>query len=91
MSDYKHEIYCAIVRDKMEENLSMLGEFDFIDTNTNISKSISLDKNSIKKYNKAMKEYDDSLFKYLNNSKIKYQKIYTHLNSVDGVKALVKK
>lgn len=88
-ASYKHEIYCAIIRDVMEEDLNLMGEFDFIDTNTNISKSINLNKKTIQKYNKAMKEYDDNLYKYLNANNIKYQKIYTHTNSVDGVKALV--
>jgi len=86
----KHEVYCAIVRDKLEENLSLSGEFNFIDTNSGENKEIYLDENSIKKYNTLMKEHDKKLFTLLKKANIKFQKIYTHENSFKQLSKLVR-
>ncbi len=86
----KHEVYCAIVRDKLEENLSLSGEFNFIDTNSGENKEIYLDENSIKKYNTLMKEHDKKLFTILKKANIKFQKIYTHENSFKQLSKLVR-
>ena len=85
----KHEVFCAIIRDKMEEDLELLGDFDFIDTNSTATNNISLNKKSIQQYNQALKEHDIKLFKYFRNSNIKYEKIYTHDNTVDKIAKLV--
>jgi len=86
----KHEVYCAVVRDKLEEELSLSGEFNFVDTNSNENKEIYLDDNSIKKYNELMKEHDKKLFSHLKKSNIKWQKIYTHENSFKQLLKLVR-
>jgi len=86
----KHEVYCAIIRDKLEENLELYGEFDFISTNTNDSQTIYLDEGAIKKYNEQMKIHDHNLFSSLQKAKIKYKKIYTHEDVVKNLRVLVK-
>ena len=76
----KHELYCVIVRDKMEEDLKLMGEFNFIDTNTLGEQTISLDEDGIKKYNQLIKKHDKALFTQLKKLKIRYKKIYTNDN-----------
>jgi len=86
----KHEVYCAIIRDKLEEELHLSGEFNFIDTNDGSNKEIYLDENSIKKYNTLMKEHDKKLFSHFKRSSIKWSKIYTHQDSFKQLLKLVR-
>jgi len=86
----KHEVYCAIVRDKLEEDLKLFGEFNFVDTNNQDMQNIFLDENSIKKYNKLMKTHDDKLYIHFKQSSIRYQKIYTSDNVILKLKQLVR-
>lgn len=44
----KHELHCIIVRDKREENLELLGEYNIIDPITQQTHTIDIDTNSIK-------------------------------------------
>ncbi len=73
----KHEVYCIIVRDRFEEDLKLLGEFDLIDTNNGNSENIFLDSGTVKKYNQQMKQHDAQLFTHFKYSNIRYKKIYT--------------
>lgn len=73
----KHELYCAIIRDKFEEDLNLLGDFTILDTNSQKSENIILDTITIKKYNSLIKAHDKELIGYLEKFKIKYTKIYT--------------
>jgi uncharacterized protein (DUF58 family) len=86
----KHEVYCAIVRDKLEEDLQLYGEFDLINTNDYKNQTIYLDETTIKNYNQKMKEYDHQLLSYLSKSNIKYKKIYTHEDVVKNLRILCK-
>ena len=86
----KHEVYCAIVRDRFEENLSLHGEFNLMDTNSFDSEDIYLDDTSIKNYNNLMKQHDTKLFKSLKKSHIKYAKIYTNDKVVPSLQKLLK-
>jgi len=86
----KHEVYCAVVRDKLEENLSLSGEFNFVNTNDGTNKEIYLDENSIKKYNTLMKEHDKTLFSHFKKSSVKWNKIYTHEDSFKQLLKLVR-
>jgi uncharacterized protein (DUF58 family) len=86
----KHEVYCAIVRDKLEEELNLSGEFNFINTNDGENKEIYLDENSIQKYNSLMKEHDRKLFAMFKKANIKASKIYTHQNSFKQLLKLVR-
>lgn len=73
----KHELYCAIIRDKFEEDLNLLGDFTILDTNSQKSENIFLEPSTIKKYNSLLKEHDKELISYLKKSKIRHEKIYT--------------
>lgn len=86
----KHEVYCAIIRDKLEENLELYGEFDFLSTNDNSSETIYLDETAIKKYNQKIKEHDYKLFSSFSKSNIKYKKIYTDEDIIKSLRILVK-
>ena len=86
----KHEIYCAIVRDKIEENLNLSGEFSFVDTNNFSEQSLYLDSESIKAYNQKMQEHDRYLLSSFRKSGIRAQKIYTHLDLVTQLYSLVR-
>ena len=73
----KHELYCIILRDKAEENLNFMGEYNFIDNSTLDEQNIAIDKKTINNYNKLFMKQDNKLFKHLRNNNIHYQKIYT--------------
>jgi uncharacterized protein (DUF58 family) len=87
MLSKKHEIYCAVVRDKLEEDLKLTGEFNFVDTVSMDEDKIYLDDSSCEKYNKLMKEYNQTLYSYFSKHKIRNQTIYT---SDDVIKQLYK-
>lgn len=86
----KHEIYCAIVRDNLEEDLKLSGEYNFINTNNKEEDLIYLDDAAIVKYNKLMREHDQKLFSHFVKSRIKYHKIYTSDNIFKSLSKLVK-
>jgi len=85
----KHEVYCAIVRDTLEENLQLSGEFDFIDTSSRDEQNIFLDDNAIKKYNQLMEDYDHKLLSHFSKNNIRYQKIYTNQDPIKQLRKLV--
>jgi uncharacterized protein (DUF58 family) len=86
----KHEIYCAVVRDKLEEKLEFTGEFNFVDTSSMQGDKFYLDESSCKKYNKLMEEYNETLYTYFKKYRIKYQKIYTSDDIVNKLYKLLK-
>jgi len=86
----KHEVNCIIVRDRFEEDLKLLGEFNFVDTNSNDSENIFLDEHSINEYNKLLKAQDNQLFYNLKKANIKYKKIYTDDNILVKLSQLLK-
>ncbi len=87
----KHEVYCAIVRDKLEENLQLTGEFNFIDTNSLSEELVYLDDTSIKKYHEKLQQHDKELFGHFKRNRIKAEKIYTDQDVVKQLYGLVKK
>lgn len=86
----KHEIYVAIVRDKFEEEIKLLGDFHIKDTTLLGSENMFLDEGSLKKYEELMKEHDEALFMMFHKLKIKYQKIYTDDDVVMKLLQLIK-
>jgi uncharacterized protein (DUF58 family) len=86
----KHEVNCIIVRDRFEEDLKLLGEFNFIDTNSSDSENIFLDEHSINEYNKLLKTQDNQLFFSLKKANIRFKKIYTDDNILLKLTQLVK-
>jgi len=85
----KHELYCAIIRDKFEENLELYGEFNIVDTNSNKEQDIFLTPKTVKKYNEKLKKYDEELYRYFDSCKISYEKIYTCDDVQDKLNKLV--
>jgi uncharacterized protein (DUF58 family) len=86
----KHELYCVVVRDRFEEDLKLMGEFNLQDTNSNLTQDISIDKASIKKYNELMQKHDKLLHAHFKKSKIRYKKVYTDDNVVSKLLQLLK-
>jgi uncharacterized protein (DUF58 family) len=75
----KHEVFCIVIRDRYEEKLVFDTTINYIDTNANNLEEleITLDNNSINKFNKEMENYDFDLNKYFKKKQIRNQKIYT--------------
>ncbi len=87
---HKHEVYSVIIRDTLEENLSLVGEYDMCDTNTNETRHILLSKKHIEKYNNLMKQHDAKLLKHFKSAGIKSKKIYTTDDVFKNLQQLVK-
>ncbi len=79
----KHEINAIILRDKAEENLDYLGEYEFIDTNSQKAKNFTIDKKTQQRYKEYMKNLDNKLYNYFTKNKINYKKIYTLDNPIE--------
>ncbi len=86
----KHEIYAVIVRDRFEEDLKLLGEFNIKDTISLQSENIFLDEGSIKKYEELIHQHDMNLFDMFHKLKIRYKKIYTDDDVVSKLSQLVR-
>ena len=86
----KHEIYAVVVRDRLEEDLKLLGDFTVKDTTTLGSENIFLDEGSIKKYEALLKEHDLKLFELFTKYKVRYKKIYTDDDVVSKLFELIK-
>lgn len=85
----KHEVYAIIVRDKLEEDITIFDGLNIEDTTTKGTNSININSYSVKKYNKQMKEHDEHLFKDLTKANIHYEKIYTCDDVVKKLKKLL--
>ncbi|CAI8216917.1 MAG: Uncharacterised protein [Arcobacter lacus] len=86
----KYEIYCVVVRHKDEEKIDFNGECIIIDTNTTNQKSMNINNDIVKQYNKYMIEYDKDLFNYFKENRVHFNKIYTHENSIEKLALLLK-
>lgn len=73
----KHEVYAAVVRDRLEEDIKFFGEFNLQDTNGDRNGLFHLDRSSAKEYKKTMQRHDNALFKNFIQSGVAYEKIYT--------------
>lgn len=85
-----YEIYCCVIRDKKEENLSFHGDYNIVNTNSLNKKNMNIDAKTIKEYDKYMKEYDKKLEEYFKNYNIKYKKFYTHENPYETLRTFFK-
>lgn len=85
-----YEIYTLIIRDKKEENLELLGQYNIIDTNNLKTSTLNITKNSVKKYNEYMKSYDLDLINYFKHNNINYKKFYTIENPYDNLRDFLK-
>ena len=69
----KFDTYAVVVRDKLEENPTLLNGLNIINPLTNRSRIADFDKS----YKAKLLENDSKLFHLFKKSNIKYQKIYT--------------
>ncbi len=87
----KHELLCVVVRDRLEEDLKLTGEFNFVDTSSMDESTVYLDDSSIERYNNLMIEHDKELFYNFRKSRIRYKKIYTNDDVIKQLQVLVKR
>lgn len=79
---YKHQLCSIIVRDKLEENLDSIGNMDLVDRDTHKTISIDFNKNTHKKYQKAIQNIDNQNYNYFIKHNITFGKIFTGDNYV---------
>ena len=86
-----HEVYAIIIRAKEEEELSLSGELNILDTNSSKSKLLTINKRGQKLYNKKFKEQENRLFMELKKSKVHYTKIYTYEDTINKLVKFTRK
>jgi len=74
---HKNEVYAIIVRDRLEENPNLNGEFELVDTNTLSSSEITLNRDIANEYKKIIYQHDNKLKEHFLQHQIAYGKIYT--------------
>ena len=74
---HKNEVYAIIVRDRLEENPILNGEFELVDPNSLNSEDITLNKEIAKEYNKLIQNHDRELREHFLQYQISFGKIYT--------------
>ena len=85
----KHELVVIIVRDRFEENPTLLGMLDITDPVTKKSAKIDFNKTNVKNYLKKMQLQDEILLKQLKKLGIKFVKIFTDENPAQKVLTLM--
>ena len=73
----KHDIFAVMVRDKFEENPLSLGYLRLIDMESGGSFEADIDKKMLQKYQKALHDNDENLYKKFKKQGIRFSKIYT--------------
>jgi uncharacterized protein (DUF58 family) len=74
---HKNELYAIIVRDRFEENPTLNGEFELVDTNTLNSNEMVLNKSVASEYQRLIQKHDAKLREHFLQHQITYGKIYT--------------
>ena len=88
---HKNEVYALIVRDRLEENPLLNGTFELIDPNSLESNEISLNKSTVKEYQKLIKEHDNRLQAHFLEHQIAFGKIYTDEDIYVKLSEIIKK
>jgi len=73
----KHQIYAIAIRDHLEENLELFGEYQLIDTNFLNSEDFLIDKSVIEAYRAELEKHDRSLKEHFLKYGVVFGKIYT--------------
>ena len=74
----KHDVVAIIVRDKFEEKPQELGFMRLIDMESRASFEGVVGGSELKRYEKAVVENDEKLFKHFKKNGVRYVKVYTH-------------
>ena len=74
----KHDIVAIIVRDKFEEKPQELGFMRLMDMESRVSFEGVVGGSELKRYEKAVVENDEKLFKHFKKNGVRYVKVYTH-------------
>ena len=74
---HKNEIYALIVRDRLEENPLLNGEFELVDPNTLSSGELIMNQEVAREYKKLIAEQDRVLREHFLEHQISFGKIYT--------------
>ncbi len=74
---YKNEVYAIIVRDRVEENLTLMGDFELVDPNSLEANEINLNSSTVKEYQKLIEEHDIKIKEHFLENQITFGKIYT--------------
>ena len=74
---HKNEVYAIIVRDRLEENPILNGEFELVDPNSLNSKDITLNKEIAKEYKRLIENHDRELREHFLQHQVSFGKIYT--------------
>lgn len=86
----KHEIVAIIVRDKFEEKPFELGNVNLIDPATSKTFDGNIDKSTVLKYEKAIKENDHKLYEHFQKCGVRFCKIYTEEEPLPKLLRLLK-
>ncbi len=74
---HKNEVYAIVVRDRLEENPILNGEFELVDPNSLNSEDITLNKEIAKEYKRLIENHDRELREHFLQHQISFGKIYT--------------
>lgn len=74
---HKNEVYAIIVRDRLEENPLLAGEFNLVDPNSLQNSDMNMNKEVAKAYEKLLQEHDSKLAEHFIDNQIQFGKIYT--------------
>jgi len=74
---HKNEVYAIMVRDRLEENPLLQGEFELVDPNNFASSEMSMSKSVAKEYRKLIEAHDSQLQAHFLEHQIGFGKIYT--------------
>ena len=85
----KHELIVIIVRDRFEENPTLLGVVDITDPVTKKSAKIDFSKTEVKNYLEKLQVQDELFFKQLKRLGIKFVKVFTDENPAQKILTLM--
>ncbi len=87
---YKHELYALIVRDRFEENPNINGEYSFVSPSNYKELEVTLNKSTLKEYQRLLQEHDNRLFEHFAKHQITSGKIYTDESVYLRLRAILK-
>lgn len=85
----KHEVIVIIVRDRFEEHPVRLGELNITDPVLGRSADVSLNKKTLKVYEKKIFQQDKVLYEKLQEAGVRFAKIYTDENPAEKIIGLM--